>query len=290
MKKYISQVNSQNFVYPNNTLAEYDVEIIHDINNNSVSGTTSGLTVTASGSNIVVSFNYTWAKNNAEVYIDNSGNLHILSVHMMTNTQSYFKPWICIGSVTTASTGSTTNSGTFSLTVTPAMMGVTTFTTGVYSFEIRMIGSRAIYPVLATATFAAPTPTPTMTSTPTQTPGLPTSTSTPTPTPTPTKAGGTPTPTATQTPTPTKPGSIAYSIKSGTTWTSASQSCATGIVSPNGTVYGSYNSPTVGDKLYTDSAKTTSFTGGNYYFEILKTTRYAVRIDNYGFILDVVAC
>ena len=36
--QYIPQINNQNFVYPNYELAEYDVDIIHDINNNSVSG------------------------------------------------------------------------------------------------------------------------------------------------------------------------------------------------------------------------------------------------------------
>jgi len=44
--KYISQINKQNFVYPNNDIAEYDVDIIHDINNNSVSGTVTNFTAT----------------------------------------------------------------------------------------------------------------------------------------------------------------------------------------------------------------------------------------------------
>ena len=37
-RKYISQVNNQNFVFPNNEVSEYDVEIIHDVNDNCVSG------------------------------------------------------------------------------------------------------------------------------------------------------------------------------------------------------------------------------------------------------------
>ena len=73
-RKYVAQVNSSNFIYPNNTLAEYDVEIVHDINNNSVSGTTSGFSAAynAGTGNIGISFTYIWSKNNADpldVYI-----------------------------------------------------------------------------------------------------------------------------------------------------------------------------------------------------------------------------
>ena len=60
-KKYIKQVDSQNFVYPNYGITEYDTEIIHDINNNSVSGTVSNFSATTvSYSSITFSFNYTF--------------------------------------------------------------------------------------------------------------------------------------------------------------------------------------------------------------------------------------
>ena len=64
-------------------------------------------------------------------------------------------------------------------------MGVSSFTSGNYYFEIRMLGKRATYPLNKTLTLsiAGPTPTPTvtptLTATPTGTPGL-----SPTPTPT----------------------------------------------------------------------------------------------------------
>jgi hypothetical protein len=64
-------------------------------------------------------------------------------------------------------------------------MGVSSFSNGVYSFEIRMIGKRAIFPIcqnVTVSTIPAPSPTPTvtptLTTTPTSTPGA-----SPTPTP-----------------------------------------------------------------------------------------------------------
>ena len=161
-KKYIAQVNSSNFIYPNNTLAEYDVEIVHDINNNSVSGTTSGFSAlyNSGTGNIQISFTYIWSKNNADPFIDENGLLHILSVHMTEPTKEYYKPWRCISGVTTSSTGATTNTDTFLIIVTPAMMGVTTFSSGVYNFEIRFIGKRSIYPLCYSTSVMIVTPTP----------------------------------------------------------------------------------------------------------------------------------
>lgn len=192
MRKYIGQVKSDNFVYPNNVLEEYDVEIIHDINDNSVSGTTSGFSALYNGGtgNIGISFTYIWNKNNAEPFIDDSGQLHILSVHMSDPTKKYYKPWRMISGVTTSTITATTKTDTFLIIVTPAMMGVPYFTAGVYDFEIRFIGKKAIYTVCQTISVAVPTPTPTptITGTPTvtPTPGGPTATPTPTPTATPT--------------------------------------------------------------------------------------------------------
>jgi hypothetical protein len=69
-------------------------------------------------------------------------------------------------------------------------MGVSSFSNGVYSFEIRMIGKRAIYPICKSVTISTipvpsptPTATPTLTPTPTTTPGLPAPSITPTATP-----------------------------------------------------------------------------------------------------------
>jgi hypothetical protein len=189
--KYIAQVNSDNFVYPNNTLAEYDVDIVHDINNNSVSGTTSGFSaVYNSGTgNIQVSFTYIWNKNGADPYIDESNLLHVLSVHMTEPTKEYYKPWRMVSGVTTSTITATTKTDTFTFIVTPSMMGVSSFSNGVYNFEIRFIGKRAIYPLCYTTSIILPSPTPTPTNTPTRTPGL-TTTPTPTPTLTPSSGGG----------------------------------------------------------------------------------------------------
>ena len=219
MKKYIGQVNSDNFIYPNNTLYEYDVEIIHDINNNSVSGDVTNFSLSKSGPNINVTFDYVWNKNGAEPYIYPTNSLHLFSVHMMSDSQSYFKPWICVGSKTTTGTTQTTVSGAYAVTVTPAMVGVSSFGNGNYYFEIRFIGHRGIDPVLISQPFniATPTPTPSPTS----------SAGSIAPSPTPTTSAyapgttHTPTPTPTYTPTST-PFTPTYSFKLGTGATSTS--------------------------------------------------------------------
>jgi hypothetical protein len=100
----------------------------------------------------------------------------------------YYKPWRLVHTVT--STSGTTKSGTVTFTVTPSQMWVSSFSNGVYSFEIRMIGKRAIYPICKSVTVSTipvpsptPTRTPTLTPTPTSTPGLPAPSITPTATP-----------------------------------------------------------------------------------------------------------
>jgi hypothetical protein len=152
--KYISQINNQNFVYPNYDLAEYDVEVIQNINDNSVSGTVSNFVVsgTARTTGITFTHNWTWAKNNADVFISAAGQIHLLSVHMIAGGQTYYKPWRCVDIVTSGTTGSSTYSGSNTVTVTPSMMGLTTFSSGTYYFEIRMIGLKSIYPICQTLT------------------------------------------------------------------------------------------------------------------------------------------
>ena len=187
-RKYISQVLSQNFVYPNNKVSEYDNEIVHDINNNSVSGIVNSFSATTFNSTgLTISYNCTWNRNGAEPYIGGNGLLNLFSVHMLAQGQNYYKPYRMVfystNNLTTVDTA--TKVGTF--TVTPAMMGLASFSSGTYYFEVRFIGKRAVYPVCVNLSLAPPTPTPTPTVTPT-----------PTATPTPT-----PTPTVTVTPTPT---------------------------------------------------------------------------------------
>jgi hypothetical protein len=182
-RKYISQQTDSNFIYPNNDPKQYDVEIIHDINNNSVSGTVTNFTGTSvSVSAITFNFDFTWSKNNAEVFERVDGNLSILSIHMMASGQSYYKPWRCVNSLVSSNIDATYYSGNTSFTVDPSEVGLTLFTNGSYQFEIRFIGHRAIYPVCISYEVTGIVPTPT-------------STPTPTPTPTATMTGVTPTPT-----------------------------------------------------------------------------------------------
>jgi len=208
-RKYIKQRTSRNFVYPNNSLEEYDVDIVHDINNNSVSGTTTSITASnVSSSGITFSFDYTWAQNSAEPFVFTGTSYSFLSVHMMEPSTIYYKPWRLVNAVTGAA--ASTKSGTVSFTVTPSQMGVASFTNGVYSFEIRMIGKRAIFPIcqnVTVSTIPGPTPTPTVTTT-----------KTPTPTPTPTRTPGLPPPSPTPTVTPTSTsGQVSTIFKSGAT-------------------------------------------------------------------------
>lgn len=197
--KYIKNQEYQNFIYPNNTLSQYDVDIVHEINNNSVSGTVTNLSATTvSNTSLSFSFDWTWSKNGAEPFIGQNGYINLVSVHMLDPTQIFYKPFRCVNFVSNATTGSTSYSGTSTFTVTSSDMGLTYFSDGQYNFEFRFIGHRAIYPVcylydINTIIEPTPTPTPTPTRTPTPTPSF-----TPNATPT-----ATPTPNATSTPTPT---------------------------------------------------------------------------------------
>jgi hypothetical protein len=152
MSKYIPQLNETNFVFPNYELSEYDVDIIHNINDLSVSGTVTNFVVsgTARTTGITFTHDYTWSNNGAQTFISTSGQIHLLSVHMIAGGQTYFKPWRLVDIVTNGTTGSATYSGSNTVTVTPSMMGLTTFSSGTYYFEIRMIGLKSIYPICQT--------------------------------------------------------------------------------------------------------------------------------------------
>jgi hypothetical protein len=190
--KYIPQINNQNFIYPNNDLAEYDINIVHDINDYSVSGTVTNFTASSvTNSSMTFTHDWSWSKNNAEPFISTSGQIHLLSVHLLPANQTYFKPWRCVDLVTSGTTTGTTYSGSNTITVTASQMGLSTFQYGNYYFEFRFIGSKAIYPVCYTyLSNTLPTPTPTPTPSPTPNPTSP-PTATPTPTITPTPTGST---------------------------------------------------------------------------------------------------
>ena len=198
-RKYISQVEWDNFVFPNNRVTEYDVEIIHDINDNCVNGSISNFSVTGvTTTGMTINFDYVWALNGATPFVRNSGAVSVLSLHMMSPQQNYYKPFLCVGRfvfsdipITRIESGVTPGFDRLSFVVTPAMIGLTAFTTGTYYFEVKFIGERCVFPVCFSQSITiGPSPTPT-----------PTATITPTPTATP--VGPTPTPTATPTSTPT---------------------------------------------------------------------------------------
>ena len=79
---YKPQIDNTNFVYPNFDLAEYDVDIIHVPNDNSVSGVvTSFSAITISSSSITVRTTNTWTRNGAEGFIRDNGALQIYTLH-----------------------------------------------------------------------------------------------------------------------------------------------------------------------------------------------------------------
>jgi hypothetical protein len=152
MSQYIPQINNQNFVYPNYDLAEYDVDIVHNINNNSVSGSVTNFSATTvSSSSITITYNVTWVKNGAEVFLRNSNTIGYVSVHAFPANRLYYKPFRVVSSISVANTGQTTiTSGNTTFAITPSMFGLSTFITGAYYFEIRFIGGNSIFPVCQT--------------------------------------------------------------------------------------------------------------------------------------------
>jgi len=112
-RKYISQREDTNFIYPNNDRSQYDVEIIHDINDNYMTGCTAAInSYTATTSNMIFNSSYSMNYNNAEKFIDEQGFLHVFSVHMLAPGQDYYKPWRCIYVDRNAVTGNQIYSGT----------------------------------------------------------------------------------------------------------------------------------------------------------------------------------
>jgi hypothetical protein len=157
--RYIPQLNETNFVYPNYEISEYDVDIIHSINSNSISGTVTSLSATTiSSSSITFRYSFFWSKNNADVFISSqTPSLFTTSVHMLAAGQNYYKPWRLIDAVGTSSFGATTQTITNrNVTVTAGQMGLGSFVTGTYYFEFRFIGLKSIFPVCQTLSITVP--------------------------------------------------------------------------------------------------------------------------------------
>lgn len=186
IRKYIKQIDSNNFFYPNYEKAEYDVEIVHNINNNCVSGDVTNFSaVTISSSSLTFSIDSTWNLNGAEPFINDANDVVIYSIHMLAPSQVYFKPWRMIESrVVTGATGTTTFSETGkTFTVTSTQAGVSGFTNGTYYFEVRFIGHDCVYTECFNYEIVFPSPTPSVT--PSITPTMPPPTPSITPTPSP---------------------------------------------------------------------------------------------------------
>ena len=109
--KYIAQVENKNFVFPNNDLFEYDVDIIHDINNNSVTGSVSNFVVNITGPTMTIDFDYHWALNGAERQLLSGGDISIMSLHIMFPDKQYFKPWLCIDNISDENNEITSKTG-----------------------------------------------------------------------------------------------------------------------------------------------------------------------------------
>jgi hypothetical protein len=179
-RKYIAQQQDINYIYPNNILNQYDVEIVHDINDNCVTGTVTGLTATTfTSTGMTLSFTYDWSLNSAKRFLNqDSTATMVLSLHGMrgmastgsTVNQSYYNPWRILhhvtGTTTTTSQTATVTTGV----LTPAMFGLSGFTNSFYQFEFRLIGEDCVLPICAQLELGGLGPTPTPTATPTPTP------------------------------------------------------------------------------------------------------------------------
>ena len=147
-RKYIRQIINQNFVYPNNEVSEYDIELVQDINDNSVSGSVNSFSATTRNTTgITISMNYTWSSNGAEKFIRNSNELSLISVHLMGPTQLYYKPFRTVYNRSTAVTGIASTTETVTFTILPSQLGLASFTSGTYYFEFRMIGHTSVFPI-----------------------------------------------------------------------------------------------------------------------------------------------
>jgi hypothetical protein len=157
-RKYITNQQDINYVYPNNIINQYDVEIVHDINNNCVLGSVSNFAISGySSTGLTITFDYTWFLNGAERMLNwvDSATM-ILSLHGMNapnniygTPQGYFNPWRMLthvtGTTTTTSQSGSVNTGV----LVPAMFGLATFPAAptTFEFEIRMISRNCVLPI-----------------------------------------------------------------------------------------------------------------------------------------------
>lgn len=163
-RKYISNQQDINYIYPNNVINQYDVEIVHDINENCVTGTVTNFAGSSySSTGLTITFDYTWNLNGAERMLNwTNDSTMVLSLHGMNTpaniygtSQGYFNPWRMVyhitGTTTTTSQSGSVNTGV----LTPAMFGLTTFPIPhtMFEFEIRMISKNCVLPICQIISF-----------------------------------------------------------------------------------------------------------------------------------------
>jgi len=148
MKKYIKQIDSTDFVYPNNNISEYGTTIIHDINNNSVTGNISGFTCTYQAADVCTfEYDWEWFSNGAEPFIEDGGEGVFLSAHIMPAGTSYYKAWKTFDYIKYPYTGQTSQWGHNEVDIYPADVNMTNLQNGIYYFEFRFIGHRSTFAV-----------------------------------------------------------------------------------------------------------------------------------------------
>jgi hypothetical protein len=163
-RQYITNQQDINYIYPNNVINQYDAEIVHDINNNCVTGTVTNFAGSSfSATGLTITFDYTWNLNGAERMLNaaNSQTM-VLSLHGMNTSnniygtsQGYFNPWRMLFHVTGTTTTNTQSGSVNTGVLTPAMFGLATFptpNTG-FEFEIRMISRNCVLPICQTISF-----------------------------------------------------------------------------------------------------------------------------------------
>ena len=187
-KKFIAKQLKQNFVYPNNDIYEYQTDIVHNINNNVVSGTVTNFSATTVASTgITLTYAATWNLNGGERFLNETNQTSIISVHAMGPTQLYYKPFRTVNYIYD-SISAQTSSDVVTFTMLPSTLGLTSFTNGTYYFEFRLISKKAVVPICKTLVISTiPVPSPT----PTPSPATPTPTPTPSSTPLPYFSGAT---------------------------------------------------------------------------------------------------
>jgi hypothetical protein len=178
MRKYIRQIINRDFVYPNKERSQYDTELIHNINNNSVSGEIIDIQTTNNISSLDISFTFNWYLNDSEPFIKDSDNIMVLSFHLMAPNHIYYSPWKTVYYYETTYLNEEVISDFVQFSVDPSEFGLTSFPFDEYYYEIKFIGKKSIDVVCGSFSEVAPTPSPEPSSTP-----IPTPTPTPTATP-----------------------------------------------------------------------------------------------------------